>query len=101
MPPKMRDIRLEPCCSDAVDDAFGRWKAAERAWEAIEYALSRDPEGAGTPINEPGTMRFLVYDGARSIDMPDMTVIFEIEQNHVLVKDVQFFDAKSSWTGRG
>jgi hypothetical protein len=91
---------LDAAARDAVDSAVQEWGDAERAWLAIEWALARDPH-VGVPLTEKGNIRGFVYHGARSIGQPDVWVIYEIEQDEILVRDAMFSDAKSSQSGRG
>jgi hypothetical protein len=67
---------------------------------AIEWALARDPH-VGVPLTEVGNVRGLLYDGARSIGQPDVEVIYEIQQNAIIVRAAMFKDAKTRFAGRG
>jgi hypothetical protein len=95
-----RTVILESVAQQAVDSACDKWEDAERAWMAIEWALARDPD-VGVPLTEGGNVRGLLYDGARSIGQPDVEVIYEIQQNAIIVRSAIFNDAKASFAGRG
>jgi len=95
-----RTVILESDAQQAVDSACDEWEDAERAWMAIEWALARDPH-VGVPLTEGGNVRGLLYDGARSIDQPDVQVIYEIQQNAIIVRSAVFNDAKARFAGRG
>ena len=95
-----RTVILESVAEQAVDSACDEWEDAERAWMAIEWALARDPH-VGVPLTEGGNVRGLLYDGARSIGQPDVEVIYEIQQNTIIVRSALFKDAKASFAGRG
>jgi hypothetical protein len=97
--PLFRDFRLEDRVAAAIDEAYLRWQAAERAWLAIEFVLNNDP-GVGTPLIETGRIRSFFFHGAKSIDMPDVTVIYEATENLVVVHDATFEDAKAPFAGR-
>ena len=95
-----RTVILEPVAQQAVDSACDTWEDAERAWMAIEWALARDPH-VGVLLGEGGSVRGLLYAGARSIGQPDVEVIYEIQQNAIIVRSAIFNDAKASFAGRG
>jgi|GraSoi2013_115cm_1033766.scaffolds.fasta_scaffold71555_1 hypothetical protein len=95
-----RTVILETVAQQAVDSACDKWEDAARAWMAIEWALARDPH-VGVPLTEGGNVRGLLYDGARSIGQPDVEVIYEIQQNAIIVRSAIFKDAKASFAGAG
>jgi hypothetical protein len=95
-----RTVILETVAQQVVDSACDKWEDAERAWIAIEWALAHDP-AVGVPLTEGGNVRGLLYDGARSIGQPDVEVIYEIQQDAVVVRSAVFTDAKASFAGRG
>jgi hypothetical protein len=96
----VRTVVLNAAAQDALDSAATKWEDTERAWIAIEWALAHDPL-VGVPLNEKGNVRGLVYDGARSISQPDVSVIYEITEHEIIVQDAVFSDAKASQAGRG
>jgi hypothetical protein len=55
----------------------------------------------GVPLIEGGNVRGFVYYGARSIDQPDVDVIYEIQQDAIIIRSAVFTDAKASQAGRG
>jgi hypothetical protein len=85
---------------EAVDSACDRWDDTDRAWIAIEWALVRDPL-MGVPLFEGGNVRGFVYWGAMSINQPDVDVIYEVQQDAIIIKSAIFTDAKASQAGRG
>jgi hypothetical protein len=91
-------VVLDEPARAAVDSAVERWDDADRAWLAIEWTLSHDPQ-IGVPLQEGGNVRGLVYRGARSIGQPDVEVIYEWTRDEVIVRDAVFSDAKASWAG--
>ena len=90
---------LDTAARLSVDSAYERWDDAERAWEAVEWVLARDPL-VGVPLSEKGNVRGFVYDGAKSIRQPDIDVIYEITDNEIIVRSAEFTDAKFSQAGR-
>jgi len=94
----LRDVRLENRVSKAVDEAILKWSSAERAWEAVEYTLCRDP-ARGYPLDESGRTRAFVFHGARSIAMPDVIVIYSITDELVWIRDAQFKESRFPYHG--
>jgi hypothetical protein len=66
---------------------------------AIEWVLSHDPD-VGRPLTEKGNLRAFLYDGARSIKQPDLYVIYEILNNHIVIKVVGYDEAQAARAGR-
>jgi hypothetical protein len=99
MPPPARTVVLSTVARKAVDSSYQRWDDAERAWVAIEWALARDPQ-VGVPLTENGNIRAFLYDGARSIEQPDVEVVYEIQLNEIIVHSAVFNDAKADRAGR-
>jgi hypothetical protein len=89
---------LDEAARTEVDSAIVRWEDAERAWLAIEWTLSHDPQ-VGRPLREGGNIRGFVYRGARSIGQPDVHVIYELTTHEIIVRDVVFSDADASRAG--
>jgi hypothetical protein len=52
------------------------------------------------PLTEGGSLRAFVYDGARSIDQPDIEVIYEIQLNVIVIRNAVFSNAKAPQAGR-
>jgi hypothetical protein len=94
-----RDVVLDEVARVTLDSAALTWKDTERAWEAIEWCLSHDPY-IGVPLTEGGSLRAFVYDGAKSLDQPDIEVIYEFHDNSVTVKNLVFSNAKATHAGR-
>jgi hypothetical protein len=90
---------LDGAVRNALDSAINKWDDTERAWTAIEWTLARDPL-AGRPLTEKGNIRGFEYDGARSIDQPDIEVIYEITLHEIIVRDAVFSNAKATQAGR-
>jgi len=94
----MHSVIEESAVSKAVDDAHEKWARAKDAWNAVTWALARDPE-VGDPVTESGKTRSFVLDGARSIGLPTVRVVYEIEPPYVVIHDAVFEDSKYGQTG--
>lgn len=95
----MLEVREEEKVRLAVDEAMEKWARAHDAWEAVTWALARD-QFAGAAIDESGRVRSFVFDGARSIEMPSIDVIYSVEGGCVAIEDVRFYDAPYTQAGR-
>ena len=91
-------VREEDCVRLAVDEAIGKWPRTEDAWDAVVWTLARD-QYAGVALNDRGDVRSFVYDGARSIGMPSIEVIFTLEGNCVSIRDARFYEAPYARAG--
>jgi hypothetical protein len=96
----VHDVREEPAVEKAVNAAYLRWARAEEAWEAVTWAIAHDPYGAGPPLTESGKTRQLVFDGARSIGMPSIRIVYVIEPACVIIHEASFEEASHLYAGR-
>jgi hypothetical protein len=85
--------------SRAVDDAKLRWPRADDAWEAITWVIARDPF-IGVAVTESGKVRSFTFDGAKSIGLPTVTILYEIQPTVVVVLDAVFKDSEFTRPGR-
>lgn len=97
----MREIVEDGRVQAALDAAMGQWDGCEFAWEAITWALARDPSGAGDAINEAGTAFVLEYAGAMSNGQPTIRVLYSIEDQRVVIHDAEFTRPVAPFAGRG
>lgn len=95
----MLDVREEPSVQKTVDSAYLQWPRADEAWEAVVWAVARDPYGAGPALTESGETRLMVFDGARSIGMPSVRAVYVVEPSSVVIREVQFSEAKHLYAG--
>ena len=95
----MRDVREEPGVQSRVDEAYRRWARATEAWDAVVWSIARDPFGAGPSLTESGTVRIMVFDGARSIGMPSVKAVYVIEPAAIIVREVVFTEAAHLYAG--
>lgn len=96
----MRGVREDEQVRLAVDAACQKWDRAIDAWETVCWALSRDPT-VGKPLNEAGSVRGTIFDGARSIKMPSIDVIYTYDSQYITLKDARFYDSPHHYAGQG
>jgi hypothetical protein len=96
----VRTVVEQSRVSRALDDAKDRWRRARDAWDTVLWVIVRDPEGAGMALTESGATRSFTLDGARSIGLPTVTVLYEIQLFEVIVHDALFAEAKFAQAGR-
>ena len=90
----------DPEAQLALDDAVEKWPGTPVAWEAITWVLVHDPQ-VGVPVTEDGTIRSFTYVGARSIQQPTITVVYEIVGRHeVIIRRARFAEPKHGQAGR-
>jgi hypothetical protein len=82
----MRTIRVEAAVDADLFDARRDWPRIDDAWE---WVLARDPT-AGTPITEGGQARSFVFEGSHSHGMPNIQVIYVVEDQYITIKSVRF-----------
>jgi hypothetical protein len=95
----VRTIREEDGARRALDSALQRWERAMDAWEAATWIVARDAE-AGEPTTESGRVRAYTFEGARSIDLPTLTLLYEIHSEIIVVHDARFADSRHGEAGR-
>jgi len=89
----MRTIRQEPSVQNVVDDACERWERAAEAWDALIWVLARDRK-VGIPISEGGRINALKYQGARSIKMPTIIALYEVQPGLIVIRSARFEEAQ-------
>ena|SRR5665811_1006617 len=67
--------------------------------ETITWTLAQDPQ-AGKPLTESGLTRSFTIDGARSISLPTVTVLYSISRFELTIHDAKFEHAKFAQAGR-
>lgn len=83
----------------AVNAAYDQWPRAEDAWETVKDVVVRDPMGAGEAVTESGKTRSFTFDGASSIGLPSISVVYVVEDHNVVIRDVKFYEASYGVTG--
>ena len=95
-----RTIVLERRAEIALDQAIEQWRGAELAWQVIEWGISHDPM-IGPLLSPNSPLRGFRYPGARSIDEPDVDVLYEPRDNSSTIHDLTFREASSYNVGHG
>lgn len=95
----MLDIIEEERTRTAVDVAIERWARAQDAWEAVTWVVARDPI-AGVAETESGRTRSFSFEGARSIELPTVTIIYEVTARAIVIHDALFAEANHGQAGR-
>jgi hypothetical protein len=95
----VRSVIEDSRVSRAIDDAKLRWPRAEDAWEAITWVIARDPL-IGAAVTESEKIRSFTFDGAKSIGLPTVTVLYEMQDLVIVVHDALFQEPKFSQAGR-
>jgi hypothetical protein len=94
----VRGVREETRVTERLAWACEKWPRAEQAWDAITWALARDPD-IGRPLSESGDIRHVVWRGAKSIGMPEIAVTYRISTQFIEILDADFAEAKASQAG--
>lgn len=95
----MRSVIEDSRVSRALDDAKRKWPRAGDAWDAVVWVIARDPT-IGIPLTESGATRSFTFDGAKSIGMPTVTVLYEVQHIVIVVHDALFQEATFAQAGR-
>lgn len=95
----MLTVIEEQAVKKALDHASERWDRTDSAWEALIWTLARDPE-AGAPVTESGKTRSMVFEGARSIDMPTIEVIYINDDPYLIIASAEFRNADAQYAGK-
>lgn len=97
MVPLLRSFIYSDGVVAAIKEAAETWDS-EDSIRAIEWAIIHDPE-IGILLNESG-LRAFVYHGARSINQPDIDVIYGPGNPEFVIHDLVFSEAKAGHAGR-
>ena len=95
----MLTVREDPNVSILVEQAKLQWDRADDVWEAITWVVAHDPE-VGRPVTESGKTRSLTLEGARSANLPTITIVYEIENPYVTIHDVSFREPSAPHAGQ-
>ena len=89
----------ERSAEEKLNAALLKWSSTRVAWEAATWAVVHDP-GLGAYVTESGKTRAFTFPGARSIDMPDITLLYEIRGETIVIHDALFEESAYSQDGR-
>jgi hypothetical protein len=82
----------------AIQEAKVKWENIEDVLASLEWGILHDPM-LGTLLSERG-IRGFVFPGARSINEPDVDVLYEETEFQIVVHDLTFREAKSHFAGQ-
>lgn len=85
----MRGVVYEHQAAAAVDTAKVLWRRLNDAVEVCEWALIRDP-GMGIPVDEGSCLRMVVFQGASSVGIPTIEIVFEDTGSNIIFHDLEF-----------
>lgn len=96
----MRTIREEEIARNAVNEALANpaWSRASDAWDCITWSIAHEPS-IGEPVTESGRVRSFVFEGAKSIGMPTVQVLYEVDGDLIVIHDARFSDARFTQAG--
>lgn len=95
----MLTIVEQPEAQAAKDEAETRWERASLVWDNLTWVVARDPE-VGIALTESGRTRAATEVGARSIGMPDLTIVYEVNPPFLIVHRALFTEPKYRDVGR-
>jgi hypothetical protein len=94
-------VREDSPAAAAYDAAVEHWARADDAWQGVTWTLAHDPEAPDSkPLREDGKLRTITSEGARSIGLPTLTVVYEYDAHYITIRDARFTDAKATFAGR-
>ncbi len=88
----MRSIIEAPAVQDSVDDAREKWQRTDDVWDAVIWAVGKDPE-CGKAITESGLVRSFTLDGVLHLGIPTLTVLYTFDDQFISIQSVIFKDA--------
>lgn len=86
----MRGIIEDGHVRTALDRAMDEWDGCRIAWEAVTWAIVRDPEYAGTLLPDQTKLYVLEYVGAMSNSQPTIKVLYSFDEQNVTIHDAKF-----------
>jgi hypothetical protein len=92
-----RTFRYEERAEKSIREAKEKWSNIEDIVNSLEWGIVHDP-CVGALLNESG-LRGFVFPGARSINEPDIDVIYQEEEFRIVIHDLTFRDAKAHYAG--
>lgn len=89
---RLRTVVEEPWVASEADSAADKFERGEEAFEAIKWAIARDPEN-GIPLNGGGLFAWFIQ-GARSIGLPTVAAVYTVTEDDITIKAVRFTEAQ-------
>jgi hypothetical protein len=93
-----RTFRYEKRATEAIRKAREKWANIEDILAALEWGIMHDPL-VGKLLNERG-LRGFVFPGARSVNEPDIDVLYEEAEFQIIIHDLTFMDAQAHYAGK-
>lgn len=85
----MRGITYQTEAQLAADAARVLWERADDVIATIEWTLARDQHNPGEPYG--GTLRLIVFPGAKSGKLPSVDCLFELTPERVIIHELEFY----------
>lgn len=85
----MKDVAYQPEAAAAADAAMAFWPRADEVVMMLEWTLARDEHNPGRPYG--GTLRYIVFPGAPSGNLPSVDCLFELTPNRVVIHELEFY----------
>jgi hypothetical protein len=85
----VKGVVYENQASAAITTARALYPRMGDAVDLIEWAIVRDPE-MGTALFPGSRMRMVVFQGAASVGIPTIEVVFEDSGERVTIHDMEF-----------
>lgn len=82
----------EAAAQRAFDAACDKWDGADDAWQAATWVILHD-KAVGVPLNSSGSIRFAVFEGARSKELPTIEITYEIDGDRIIIHQALFRDS--------
>lgn len=95
----MRGVIHSKDAAEAYDDACEKWARADDAWLAAEWTIVHDPM-AGMAMNEGGTVRAFTFEGAKSIGLPTLTIVYGYDRRNITIYNARFVEPTATRFGR-
>ena len=86
----MKSVIFDAGADAAADAARPMWKRTSDAISTVEWALARDPE-IGRPLVDGGDLLLAVFEGAKSIGLPTIEVLYHDKAHSVIIRDLEFY----------
>ena len=93
-----RTFRYEESAAAAIQKAKVDWSNIKDVINSVEWGIMHAPE-IGVLLNERG-LRGFEFPGARSINEPDIDVIYEVTDFQFVIHDLVFRQAKAHYAGK-
>ncbi|TAD73578.1 MAG: hypothetical protein EAY70_12305 [Sphingomonadales bacterium] len=91
---KLREIVEEPLAASAIDDASSLFDRFDDAWEGLKWLLARKADSLGEASRGGNAnLRLYVQAGDAIADAPEIWLLFEIENNQIVVHSIKFLKA--------